>query len=207
MTRLLPVAAIVFALCAPAYALELDIQSFEKSGDFVTLPGKLKWQKADVASKFKGKRWKNTVDDKEVERLYALWDKEIKEQREETREINKGVTNPLHPSEIIFSAKFVLNGVEHRFGAASMSYKGCAYYLENTYECDWRYEAVDPQTQKTIHTQTLRMCVPIITAADSEDGNFATSEFAVDEKKSTVFFRLLVGKEVADICTQSITFK
>ena len=193
--------AVAFTLCAPAHALELDIKSWGSTGDVITPPSGVKWQKTGVASKFKGKRWKNTVDDKEMERLYALWDKEIKEQ-------NKIQSpNPVYPSEKIFLAKFILNGIEHRFSAASMSYKGCTYYLANTSECDWRYEAVDPQTQKAIHAQTLRMCAPLITAYDSEDGKFATSEFAVDEKKSTVFFRLLINKEVADICTQSITFK
>lgn len=213
MTRLLPVAAIVFALCAPAYALELDIQSFEKSGDFVTLPKKLKWQKVDVATRTQG--WKSTVDDKEVERLYSLWDTEIKESHKKAAEDSKFAKYPKNfaPREQILSAKFTINGVEHRFSSASMP-DNCHLALPSVFECVWRYEAFNPETQKTIHRQDFQMCATIVGAGEPDDDGVIEfpsskfrSEFAVDAAKSKIFFRFIADGEIADYCSQAITIK
>ena len=75
MTRLLPAAAIVFALCAPGYAVELDV----KFGEGVKLPSSLKWQRAGITSKHKDGFNTGNIDAKKQEYLYNLWAKEIAE--------------------------------------------------------------------------------------------------------------------------------
>ncbi|MBR6975387.1 MAG: hypothetical protein IKH84_00605 [Ottowia sp.] len=192
MTRLLPVAAIVFALCAPAYAQTLDF----KWDEDVKLPKKLKWEKMKSASKHKG--YPNTVDNKERDRLYSLWEKEIAAK-------DNSDTSDVFPEEI-FSVNLSLNGVTHRFSSAHMFYDGCSYFVENGSLCAGRYDAVDEKTGKVIHQQEVQMCLQRTNIEEKSRPQAKWgNEFAVDASNSTVYFRVLSNGSTA--CLYSVKLK
>lgn len=198
MTKLLSAiaATAILALCAPACAADIDV----KFGDGVKLPSGLKWQKASVTSKNKKSKNFGNLDPQKQDMLYALWVKELEEKRQ------KELKETYISQENIIFAEIPLNGVLHRFSALDAFddvYSGCKFGdFREMWVCKWRYDRIDDKTGEPTRTQYFSMC------ANFADGE--TIEFAVDEKKSTIYFTVNDNGDVFNLfnyCATSIRIK
>lgn len=198
MTKLLSAiaATAILALCAPACAADIDV----KFGDGVKLPSGLKWQKVSVTSKSKESPFFGNLDPKKQDMLYALWVKELEEKRQ------KELKETYISQEDIIWVEIPLNGITHRFTALKTFgdvYSGCkSGDFREMFVCKWRHDRINKKTGETLSTQYFPMCANIYTDE--------MVEFAVDEKKSTIYFTVNDNGDVFNLfnyCATSIRIK
>ena len=202
-TKILSGFAVAAALCAPAYAQELDV----KFGEGVNLPSGLKWQRASITSKHKNGVNTGNIDAKKQEYLYNLWAKEITEKNKREEAVCKNDPRCSFPENLLL-AEFSLDGITHRFSSASMVYNGCdSGFIHAVRECLWHYEGVDEKTGNVAHTKSFRMCANV--GSINVHRRHDILEFAIDDKNKVVYFTVNAesssGYDLKHFCSAAIS--
>ena len=198
MTKLLSAiaAAVTLALCAPAYAQKQAVK----------FPKGLKWKAMPYAA-FNAPAYSENTSSPELRKeAETIWSKEL--DALPTSSFNKFVNGePVDEMETRKYPAFVLiekhesNDAVHVFSIMdSGGYDGCIIDKEYA-SCTLRVVTKNKKTGKTHQRDYPKFCAIPFFEEGEEDSR---TEFAIDQKSQTVYFRTISLGDVAPECNRSL---
>lgn len=202
MTRLLPVAAIVFALCAPVYAQKQQVAKFPKG---------LKWEMMSHVA-FNYPPFPESATSPELRKTAEhIWAKELDALPTDTfPKAGGGTRTGKYPAFILMSSNESDN-IKHVFSIMDAGpYDKCEHDHSSEYSvCVMRMVTEDKKTGKTQQRDYKNFCFLHLLSDDgaSEDENTKNNhtEIAFDKKSKTVYFRIVQDGKVVPACNRQVS--